>query len=465
MANSVLVFLPPALTESFEIVMARAIDINRRQDEELVISYCSGEIKGCVANPFGINALCRECVRVCTNAIDELLPRVQCQSFEKLTVVGGPEPDDHSVDGARSTILTFYRQDPHKINYRSRNALLIPAVNRRFKEYGQATYRHACAQIQRNRPDRIEYFNGRIVPTMSLRQAAVDEGCSYCAIEVSGRDRTLFLAKNAILHDLTFLKARLAAYQLNETRRKLGISFFEGRRVGLRTNDKSYTSGQIAGDLNIDETKAIVSVFLSSTDEFMIFGDQWFTNASRDPASFVKRLRQRLPNSYEVIVRMHPNQAGDRTGQAENIYRALTKVPGLTLIGPRDKHSSYQLLDQSDVVVTFGSTIGLEATFWGKPSILLGRSAWEDAGVATVAGDAEADEVATKILAGVPVADRNEAIRVGAYMMDSLDHSSALSYDHSSSQFLANGRNYLSEKRRSLAYKLNRIIDKLFLRP
>jgi hypothetical protein len=162
---------------------------------------------------------------------------------------------------------------------------------------------------------------------------------------------------------------------------------------------------------------------------------------------------------------MHPNQAGDRTGQAENIYRALTKVPGLTLIGPRDKHSSYQLLDQSDVVVTFGSTIGLEATFWGKPSILLGRSAWEDAGVATVAGDAEADEVATKILAGVPVADRNEAIRVGAYMMDSLDHSSALSYDHSSSQFLANGRNYLSEKRRSLAYKLNRIIDKLFLRP
>lgn len=463
MTTSVLIFLPSALTESFEIVLARAIDIAKKSEEKLTISYCTGAIKGCVANPFGFNAVCAECIRVCDAALDELLPSVGRQHFESIPIVDVTEPTAHALGGARSTILTFYRQDPQQINLKSRNALLLPTVNTRFVSYGQAVYRYARRLIEDSLPGRIEYFNGRIVPTMSLRQAAVDEGCDYCAIEVSGKDRTLFLAHNAVVHDLPFLKSRLDNYHLDVARRELGIQFYQGRRAGLRTNDKSYTSGQVPKELGLNENRDIVSVFLSSTDEFLIFGDQWFTDSSRDPAAFVERLRLRLPSNYQIVVRMHPNQVGDRTGQATSIHKTLSRLSGVTLIGPRDKHSSYQLLDDSVAVVTFGSTIGLEATFWGKPSILVGRCVWEDTGVALVASDA--DDAANKIIGGVAVASRDEAIRVAAYMMDSIDHSPSLSYDHTSGRFLADGRNYLSEKRRSLAYKLNRAFDKLLLRP
>lgn len=463
MSVPIIVFLPSALTESFEIVLARAIDIAAEPKERLIVSYCTGAIKGCVANPFGFKAVCSECVRVSTAALDELLPGVQRQPFESMAIEDGLGPEAHAFDGARSTILTFYRQDPQAINFRSRNAFLLPTVNRRFVEYGQAVYGYARILIHRMRPARIEYFNGRIVPTMSLRQAAVDEGCNYCAIEISGKDRTLFLAHNAIVHDLEFLKHRLAAYDLDGVRRDLGDRFFQNRRAGLRTNDKSYTSGQVSGALSIGDGRAVVSVFLSSTDEFLIFGDQWFTDSSRDPAGFVKQLRLRLPSDYEIVVRMHPNQAGDRTGQAPSIRNALTQLPGVTLIGPRDKYSSYELLDQSCAVVTFGSTIGLEATYWGKLSILVGRCAWEDAEVAIRASDA--DDAAQKIMTGTQAANHDEAVRVAAYMMDTIDQSAALSYDHASGRFLAGERNYLSEKRRSLAYKLNRAIDKLLLRP
>ena len=45
---------------------------------------------------------------------------------------------------------------------------------------------------------------------------------------------------------------------------------------------------------------------------------------------------------------------------------------------PDSKINSYSLLDFVDIVITFGSTIGVEATLQKKPSILFGRTYWED---------------------------------------------------------------------------------------
>jgi len=41
---------------------------------------------------------------------------------------------------------------------------------------------------------------------------------------------------------------------------------------------------------------------------------------------------------------------------------------------------SYDIVSAADVVLTFGSTIGIEAAYYGKPSILLGRAVYEDLG-------------------------------------------------------------------------------------
>lgn len=463
MSDSVLVFLPSALTESFEIVLARAKDISLQPRTKLHISYCDGEIRGCVANPFGFDSVCRECTRVCRKALGELLPGVDASTF-----VGAEGPRlnssvEHAVNGARSTVLTFYRQDPRDLNFRSRNAPLMGLVNRNYIRYGEGAYAHARTLIRKMRPDRIEYFNGRIVPTMSIRQAAVDEDCKYCAIEVSGKNRAMFLAHNAVVHDLDFLKARLSNYKIDSHKADLGAQFFELRRAGSTTNDKSYTAGQVVANYAVQGSSEIVSVFLSSTDEFLIFGDQWFTDSSRDPARFVRELRRLLNKEFHVVVRMHPNQAGDRTGQARGIQRELRQIEGVSVIGPRDKRSSYSLLDQSRAVITFGSTIGLEATYWGKMSILVGRCIWESSGVALVVDSAAG--AAEMIAADPVVASRAEAIRVAAYLMDDIDDSDSLTYDRTSGRFLAAGRNYLSDKRRSLAYKLNRAVDRVFLRP
>ena len=43
----------------------------------------------------------------------------------------------------------------------------------------------------------------------------------------------------------------------------------------------------------------------------------------------------------------------------------------VTLIAPESPVDTYALVDAADIVVTSGSTIGLEAVYWRRPSILL----------------------------------------------------------------------------------------------
>ena len=55
-------------------------------------------------------------------------------------------------------------------------------------------------------------------------------------------------------------------------------------------------------------------------------------------------------------------------------------LPGVTVIPPESEVSTYELMRAADVVVSSGSTAGVEATFWGKPSVLAGRSLYSGLG-------------------------------------------------------------------------------------
>ena len=53
------------------------------------------------------------------------------------------------------------------------------------------------------------------------------------------------------------------------------------------------------------------------------------------------------------------------------------KLPNATVIPPESKVSSYDLMEACEKVISFGSSTGLEACYWGKPTILIGGGfAW-----------------------------------------------------------------------------------------
>lgn len=456
------VFLAPPLTESFELTLARASDL-KATGQRISIVYCAGTVSGCVGNPLKVRRVCDHCGSVRAKALGELfedheLLRLDDFYRQPLTTSVGEE----LRQSVRSTILTFFRVDTMRLRAWSPRAGVVRTMARNLEEHSRFVLSAARRLLAEKAPGRIEFFNGRLVPSAMLMKAAKELDISFSVIEVSGQKKTFFIADNASVHDIDYLKGRLLKYRgYVADPNDLAREFFEKRRRGERTNDRAYVASQQVGlfDASLRAAK-IVSVFLSSTDEYEIFGDLWFTEASREPQNFVKELRRQLPDEYRIVVRMHPNQKGDRTGKAALIAGALKTVEGVMLIEPAAPYSTYELLDLSDYVVTFGSTVGVEATYWGKPSILAGRAVWEDAGVAWKVDSAK--EAAILINGGVDPCSKLGASYVGAYYMDRQDETYSLSWsgDRRAYGFAVNGRSYLREKRRSPFYHLSRLVEK-----
>ncbi len=52
----------------------------------------------------------------------------------------------------------------------------------------------------------------------------------------------------------------------------------------------------------------------------------------------------------------------------------------INVISPESSIDSYALVDWSDLVVTYRSTMGIEATYWGKPSVSVGPAGYSGFG-------------------------------------------------------------------------------------
>lgn len=93
--------------------------------------------------------------------------------------------------------------------------------------------------------------------------------------------------------------------------------------------------------------------------------------------------RSSITSNWEVVIRFHPNLVDAGPYERARIQRLGEDFPSVTVVRPEDKVSSYDILEQASVVVTFGSTIGVEASWYGKPSLLIGRAPHEQAEVCT----------------------------------------------------------------------------------
>ena len=102
----------------------------------------------------------------------------------------------------------------------------------------------------------------------------------------------------------------------------------------------------------------------------------------------------------------------------------------MTILGPLSPVSSYQLLLNCEKSVTFMSTIGVEATYWGKPSIILSNALYK--GIGAVYEPKNIKELVGYIkFLGLQVKQKESALAYGAFIRcaaeklnysDSLDH-------------------------------------------
>ena len=106
----------------------------------------------------------------------------------------------------------------------------------------------------------------------------------------------------------------------------------------------------------------------------LIIGEQIFKLSQKETIKELSRIATK--NNILLIIRVHPNFHNSSKESKKiwsNIFNDLPKKNTL-IIKEKDEFSSYKVIKNSDIVIVYGSTIGIEATFLEKPVIITGSS-------------------------------------------------------------------------------------------
>lgn len=394
--------------------------------DTVVHAVCDAVLPTCYLAPSRRNDKCRKCVTVRERGERLLSGRVK-----QVPILGDEPPPEglrtefpdvatlarYSVDGfdvgaaVASSVISELR-DPNPSTARHAAAI------RGYLTSAVQLYRATLAYLDRNPTDRVYVFNGRFAHPRAVLRACQARGVA-CWLHERGHDiRHYGLFENALPHEIAHLerliRERWDAAGARPDRLEVASSFFEERAAGQDQGWFSFTKHHDPSRLpeGWDDAGTRIVVYNSSEDEFAAIGDEWKMTLYRTQLEGLERIVSDLEGRTDVhvFVRMHPNS---RSLGAELEKWLSLRSPVLTVIPPESKISTYALLREADLVLTFGSTVGIEAAYFGKPSILAGPAIY--AGLGGTYNPATHDELMALLRPGLPARDRTAALQYGFY--------------------------------------------------
>jgi hypothetical protein len=255
----------------------------------------------------------------------------------------------------------------------------IPNNSKLIKEMIESSisvFEFANKIIKKHKPSLVYLLNGRFCNQRPIMRAAVQNNIKLMFHE-RGATKNKYDVTTFMPHDQNSVAARInKLWSENKSIENItiGEKYFKDRRVGKEQQGKSYVFQQEKYLLPlINKDKKIITYYSSSDDEFVAVGDVFKWEGWLNQLHAVTELIDICQNkkNIQLIIRLHPNLQNASTDDQNN-WLALSRFEHITLIPFDSNIDSYALLDCSDIVITSGSTVGIEAIFWGKPSITLG---------------------------------------------------------------------------------------------
>lgn len=369
----------------------------KQKGHDVYWAYCHGALSTCFMNLDGYNSICKLCHRMYNEyqraygAGVHMLP-FKMSDMQQRTI----DFDFHNANELKdffyrdvevgNSILSLYytvTRDLDMLLFDKFHDFALPLVNElcNLVDY--------CYQLVDDiHPDEIIIHNGRLYENRFFYDISKVKGIAFRAVETVGGHGEPYAKMSypgALPHNIEKWN-QLAINSWNqsqdpeEEKIKIGSSFFERRRNGeLVVDVKVYVAKQKKGLLpeGFDPKQRNMAIFTSSQDELVALGDDWandqlFPNQN-DAIGYI--LRHASPDIH-FYIRIHPNLKGINYKDHVNLYQ-YDSLPNATVIPPESKVSSYDLMDACEKAITFSSSVGLEACYWGKPSVLLGHAGYE----------------------------------------------------------------------------------------
>lgn len=430
--KKILVFYPYAKSEIHFETALELIQTHQDQGDEIHFIECNADLLACDINMEHDIIDCWKCISRRKRGLKLLSHPPQMVSIfnlkeaDRLLIIQSLQnrTDSHNLKdlevdnfdvgyGILSSLISFTR-DPNPGLARNSDiidGMLISSL---------AIYRSMLNYLRQEQYDYVYIYNGRYAPMRAAMRACEREKVRFFNFERGSTLMRYNLFENTLPHDIEYTsKEILRAWNTAtdpEQREQIGAQFYQEREEGTFQNWHSFITGQKLGLLpdGWEADRQNVTIFVSSEDEFEAIGKSWKNPIYKDQVNGITKIIEAFRDDRHLIlnIRVHPNLSGVRNQQTA-FFSNLNKEK-VRVILPEDPISSYALLKNSDKVITFGSTMGIEAGFWGVPSILAGQSFFRDLGVTY--NPANHQELVEMVRGELKPKDKLGALKYGYYM-------------------------------------------------
>ncbi|NCC71153.1 hypothetical protein EOM09_06235 [bacterium] len=248
-------------------------------------------------------------------------------------------------------------------------------------------YDNLKTYLDHNKPDKVYFFNGRFAEYRPLVRLCEQRKIKFFTHERGANCNKYELFEDCLPHSLENMKNSIEKSWKSSNyteRQKLIIAkrWFLNTRKGVEQSWISYVKDHKKGSLppNFNESKRNIVIFTSSINEKETF-PEWQNPLFKNESQALEFILDKYKSNsrFHFYVRIHPNLKNLNNTQTRNL-KELSNIytQNATFIGANELIDSYSLIDACEKVITFMSTMGVEACYWKKPSILCGRAIYED---------------------------------------------------------------------------------------
>lgn len=263
----------------------------------------------------------------------------------------------------------------------------VEALRRRLHAPVGAAYESAMRWIADERLEGVVCFNGRMDMMAAVILACEHSNIPYVTHERSWFGDGLYLNPNANCLSLRAISAMVAAFddrpltasQAALAGRLAAERFLRSNRLEWRL----YNKNPVSASWPISHDGPRVLVLPSSKNEFA-GQPEWRSDWPENTRAVDELMEALAIRPEQMVVRCHPNWAetigvveGNRSLQH---YKEWCAARGVYCISSEEKQSTYDLIEQADIVVLNGGSSAVEAGVLGKQIYSLGPSFYKDAG-------------------------------------------------------------------------------------
>jgi hypothetical protein len=393
--KALILSLTPLWTPHFETELEIISDL---QDEnyDIDIVTCCCTLKSCIANPKNDLRRCKICLAKFYNGMkaiglsyrDVIKLKNKSKYFqyipEKINSID--ELINFEINGidigraVASNIIT--RTKDHQFDVKVYQELIIKTLISSV-----IIYDNLKTYLDHNKPDKVLFFNGRFAEYRPLVRLCEQRKIKFFTHERGADCNKYELFEDCLPHSLENMKNSIEKYWKTSNyseKQKIIIAkrWFINRRKGIEQGWVSYVKDHKKGSLpsNFNQSKRNIVVFTSSINEKETF-PEWQNPLFKNELEALEFIldKYKTNSNFHFYVRIHPNLKNLNNTQLRklkefsNIY-----TQNATFIDANEFIDSYNLIDVCEKVITFMSTMGVEACYWKKPSILCGRAIYED---------------------------------------------------------------------------------------